>query len=109
MRRTSTFNSGVFVMALNREGTMAGATKQITYGTPVMVGKIDILDGPLNTRCLDLFGMFNQESQEDRFDTVVMEATKILEDRLRKAANLDQKKHPTSFVAANGLQCRIIH
>lgn len=32
VRRTSTFNSGVFVMPLNRDGTMAGAAKQITSG-----------------------------------------------------------------------------
>jgi len=32
VRRTSTFNSGVFVMPLNRDGTAAGAAKQITSG-----------------------------------------------------------------------------
>ena len=32
VRRTSTFNSGVFVMPLNRDGTTAGAAKQITSG-----------------------------------------------------------------------------
>lgn len=32
VRRTSTFNSAVFVMPLNRDGTTAGAAKQITSG-----------------------------------------------------------------------------
>jgi serine/threonine protein kinase len=32
VRRTSTFNSGVFLMPLNRDGTSAGAPKQITSG-----------------------------------------------------------------------------
>jgi Tol biopolymer transport system component len=32
VRRTSTFNSGVFVMPLNRDGTTAGPAKQITSG-----------------------------------------------------------------------------
>src|SRR5262249_25587061 len=32
VRRTSTFNSGVVVMPLNRDGTTAGAAKQITSG-----------------------------------------------------------------------------
>jgi serine/threonine protein kinase/WD40 repeat protein len=32
VRRTSTFNSGVFVAPLNRDGTSAGAAKQITSG-----------------------------------------------------------------------------
>jgi Tol biopolymer transport system component/predicted Ser/Thr protein kinase len=32
VRRTSTFNSGVFVMPLNRDGTAAGPAKQITSG-----------------------------------------------------------------------------
>ena len=32
VRRTSTFNSGVFVMPLNRDGTAAGTAKQITSG-----------------------------------------------------------------------------
>jgi uncharacterized protein (TIGR02391 family) len=82
-------------------GVEEPATKPgLTKPPPVMVGKIDILDGALNTRCLDLFGMFNQESQEDRFDTVVMEATKILEDRLRKAANLDTSYDGLKLVGA---------
>src|SRR5262249_39944090 len=32
VRRTSTFNSGVFVMPLNRDGTTAGPAKQVTSG-----------------------------------------------------------------------------
>jgi Protein of unknown function (Hypoth_ymh) len=68
--------------------------------TPVVVGKIDILDNTLNARCLDLFDMFAQGSQADRFDTVIMEATKILEDRLRRTANLDASHDGLKLVSA---------
>ena len=40
VRRTSTFNSGVFVMPLNRDGAAAGAAKQITSGV-WDIGRLD--------------------------------------------------------------------
>jgi hypothetical protein len=49
---------------------------------------------------LDLFDMFTLGSQADRFDTVVMEATKILEDRLRRTANLDASYDGLKLVSA---------
>jgi len=52
---------------------------------PVLLGTIQILDTTLRERCLDLFNDFDQNSQHDRFDTVIAEATRILEDRLRRA------------------------
>jgi Protein of unknown function (Hypoth_ymh) len=39
----------------------------------------------LRTRCLDLFNDFDQRSQHEHFDTVIAEATRILEDRLRSS------------------------
>ena len=68
--------------------------------TPILVGKIAILDNALNDRCLDLFDMFEKGSQADRFDTVVMEATRILEDRLRRTANLDSSDDGLRLVSA---------
>ena len=46
VRRTSTFNSGVFVMPLNRDGSSAGAARQITTG----VWDINLLDWTANGR-----------------------------------------------------------
>jgi len=52
----------------------------------VLIDSIEILDSELKARCLDLFHSFQQSGQHDRLDTVVSEATRILEDRLRAAS-----------------------
>lgn len=54
---------------------------------PVLVGSIEILDHELRTRCLDLFNQFQESGQSDRNDTVVAEASRILENRLRAVTN----------------------
>lgn len=51
---------------------------------PVLVDSIPILDDELHARCLDLLMQFEEQSQSDRHDTVVTEATRILENRLRQ-------------------------
>lgn len=51
---------------------------------PQIVSTIEILDSELRRRCLDLFNQFENDGQSDRHDTVIAEATRILEDRLRK-------------------------
>jgi hypothetical protein len=51
---------------------------------PVLIDTIEILDGELRSRCMDLFGQFSESGQHDRLDTVISEATRILEDRLRR-------------------------
>jgi hypothetical protein len=50
---------------------------------PVLVESIEILDLELRSRCLDLFNRFEELGQPNRHDTVVTEATRILENRLR--------------------------
>lgn len=50
---------------------------------PVVLGSIEIRDRELRKRCLDLLAQFREDGQHDRLDTVVNEATRILEDRLR--------------------------
>jgi uncharacterized protein (TIGR02391 family) len=50
---------------------------------PVLIDSIEILDPELRSRCLDLFLAFKQDGQHERLDTVVAEATRILEDKLR--------------------------
>ncbi|MFZ5636195.1 MAG: TIGR02391 family protein [Pseudomonadota bacterium] len=51
---------------------------------PVIVDSIEILDAELRARCMDLFHQFQKNQQPNRYDTVVSDATRILEDRLRK-------------------------
>lgn len=51
---------------------------------PVLLNSIEIQDPELRKRCLDLFEQFRQEGAHDRLDTVITEATRILEDRLRR-------------------------
>lgn len=53
---------------------------------PVVVSTIEILDGNLQERCLDLLEQFRTSGEIDRLDTVVVEATRILEDRLHRAS-----------------------
>jgi len=50
---------------------------------PVLLESIQLLDTALKERCLDLFNDFTEKRQHSRFDTVIVEATRILEDRLR--------------------------
>ncbi|MBN5048954.1 hypothetical protein JY456_01160 [Stenotrophomonas maltophilia] len=54
-----------------------------TRPRPVLVGSIEILDHELRSRCLDLFNQFQEAGQSERNDTVVSEASRILESRLR--------------------------
>lgn len=49
---------------------------------------IELVDSQLRSRCVDLFNQFSDSQEEDRFDTVVSEATRILEDRVRRQAGL---------------------
>jgi hypothetical protein len=50
---------------------------------PVLLESIEIVDSELRSRCLDLFNAFEEGGQRDRLDTVVTEATRILENRIR--------------------------
>lgn len=50
--------------------------------TSVAIG-IELLDEQLRDRCHDLFRNFTNTEQYERLDTVIAEATKILEDRIR--------------------------
>lgn len=66
---------------------------------PVMVGSIEILDHELRARCLDLFNQFQESGQADRNDTVVAEASRILENRLRKVLGADDGKSAKQLVS----------
>jgi len=50
---------------------------------PSVHDSIEVLDTELRKRCLDLFALFREDGAQDRLDTVLSEATRILEDRLR--------------------------
>ncbi len=54
---------------------------------PVVLDSIEIRDPKLRKRCLDLLAQFHEDGQHDRLDTVVNEATRILEDRLRSLSD----------------------
>lgn len=66
---------------------------------PVLVGSIEILDHELRARCLDLFNQFQESGQADRNDTVVAEASRILENRLRKVLGADDGKSAKQLVS----------
>lgn len=53
----------------------------------MVVESIEIRDSELRRRCLDLFDQFQQDGQHDRLDTVITEATRILDDRLQVLSN----------------------
>lgn len=55
---------------------------------PIILGSIEILDSELRSRCLDLFEAFSTEGTTDRLDTVLTEATRIMENRIRGVAKL---------------------
>lgn len=55
---------------------------------PIILGSIEILDSELRSRCLDLFEAFSKDGTTDRLDTVLTEATRIMENRIRGVAKL---------------------
>ena len=62
----------------------AVASADTSTPRPVVLATIEIFDPDLRFRCLDLFNSFESAGQRDRLDTVITEATRILEDKLRK-------------------------
>jgi len=71
--------------APTREQPTASAPPPLKAGRPrpVVLDSIGILDDELRSRCLDLLEQFHQDGQPDRLDTVITEATRIFEHRLR--------------------------
>ncbi len=64
----------------------AVAGGDVTRIRPVVTDTIEIRDPMLRKRCLDLFEAFRQDGEHERLDTVLTEATRILEDRLRSVS-----------------------
>lgn len=54
---------------------------------PRLLESIEVFDPVLRERCLDLFQTFREPGKHDRLDTVLADATRILEDRMRKVLN----------------------
>lgn len=83
----------------------ATAPSQIERGAttppsrPVVLDTIPILDDELSERCLDLIEKFSDEGAEHRLDTVVTEATRILDDRLKKRCGITEPLTPKDLVA----------
>lgn len=74
----------------------------IAYATrpkPILVESIEILDKELKERCLDIFNLFAETSQPERLDTVVAEATRILENRLRHLTKCKGNETGTDLAA----------
>ncbi len=53
---------------------------------PVVLDTIPIIDLELKARCMDLFELFQTTAQPERFDSIITEATRVFEDRLRTLA-----------------------
>jgi len=63
------------------------SVSKVSRPKPQVVSTIEILDTELRTRCLDLFKQFQESGQSERHDTVIAEAARVLENRLRKLTN----------------------
>jgi uncharacterized protein (TIGR02391 family) len=61
------------------------AAAAVTTTRPAQGAVVELVDEELRERCLDLFNDFDDAAQSHRFDTVIGEATRVLEDRIRKA------------------------
>ncbi len=77
---------------------------------PRIISTIEIIDPQLRDRCLDLVAVFEEEEQSDRFDTVVSEATRILEHRVRNASKADASSTGVDLMtfAFGGEQPRLV-
>lgn len=65
---------------------------------PQVINSIELLDSELRKRCLDLFSQFEEAGEPDRHDTVIAEATRILEDRLRKLTHTNDNANALKLV-----------
>jgi hypothetical protein len=72
------------------EGSIQESIVKARRPRPVIIDTIQILDLELRERCLDLFAAFHEDGKYERLDTVIAEATRILETRLRALAKADQ-------------------
>ncbi len=66
---------------------------------PVLISSIEIIDSELKNRCLDLFNHFEESAQPERHDTVIVEATRILEHRLRVITKSTKEETGLKLVA----------
>lgn len=73
---------------LEEENELHGKFHDVDIAKPIrqrprLIDSIEIFDPELKSRCLDLFHRFQEDRQNERLDTVVAEATRILETKLR--------------------------
>jgi hypothetical protein len=64
------------------------ALMSVSRPRPVVIDSIELLDPELRGRCLDLFAAFRSDGNTERLDTVLSEASRILENRIRRVAGL---------------------
>lgn len=70
-----------------------------TGAKPVrLVETIEIVDRALRDRCLPLLTTFMEGGEEHKFDTVIREATSVLEDRIRDRISADSSVGGTDLV-----------
>lgn len=65
---------------------------------PRIFSSIEIIDQQLRERCLDLLQTFDAEDQQHRFDTIINEATRVLEVRIRQLSGADDSQHGTKLM-----------
>jgi uncharacterized protein (TIGR02391 family) len=81
-------------------GPSATAPPPTTQPSPPRVASgHEILDPQLRERCLDLFYSFSESGQAHRYDTVLAEATRILEDRVRRLSGAPSNLEGVKLVA----------
>jgi Protein of unknown function (Hypoth_ymh) len=71
-----------------RSAEAGPALAGVSRPRPVLMSSIELLDSELRARCLDLFEAFRSDGNTDRLDTVLSEASRILENRIRSVAGL---------------------
>ncbi|MCZ8014480.1 MAG: hypothetical protein O9274_02165 [Limnobacter sp.] len=81
------------------ETTMPRSLLNVTRPRPVLVDSIEILDYELRARCLDLFNQFQEAGQAERNDTVISEASRILENRLRDVTRCEDGSSAKQLVS----------
>jgi len=68
------------IAAAGVTGDALGTTAALPH---VVRGEVGLLDKELRARCMDLYSLFLESDQQGRLDTVLNEATRVLENRLR--------------------------
>ena len=93
----------LLVGSAHAAGTKVEVADDLRAPEPIRVPatRVELLDPELRRRCADLYEQFSGDpADQDRFDTVLREASTVLEERIRRVSGLPAHLHGLDLVSA---------